>query len=183
MFSSRTVYVLKLLQVGNRWLSVSRGLSINSSQPGRMPTSSITFMITRPDSGARISRRLNFGGVSDWSKTRRTAILIRDNSDVRPSAVRHRIAATRYNRKEAAAPTPRTCPYPSGGCLVGSIHRSPLHADGADGTEYRVHNLGRYIVEIEAPRAIASDSKNNVVPLIGEANTSVKAEQLDWSRL
>ena len=39
--------------------------------------------------------------------------------------------------------------YPSGGCLVGSIYCTPIFKE--DG-KLRVHNLGKYIFENEAPR-------------------------------
>ena len=41
--------------------------------------------------------------------------------------------------------------YPSGGCLVGSIYCTPLiQVD----KRFRMHNLGKYILEYEAPRSI-----------------------------
>lgn len=42
--------------------------------------------------------------------------------------------------------------YPSGGCLVGSVYGTPLTPESG---AYRMHNLGRYILEHEAVMAAA----------------------------
>lgn len=44
--------------------------------------------------------------------------------------------------------------YPSAGCLVGSVYCSPLYKKG---DKYFLHNLGEYILNTEAPRALKSE--------------------------
>src|SRR5882757_10520806 len=58
--------------------------------------------------------------------------------------------------------------YPSGGCLVGSVYGTPLTPE-AD--TYRMHNLGRYILEHEAAMAAcAGRSLAMPTPLIVEVD-------------
>lgn len=51
--------------------------------------------------------------------------------------------------------------YPSGGCLVGSIYCAPLTADD-DG--FRMHNLGSYVLNREAPAFLEKIGKPGHVP-------------------
>lgn len=80
-----------------------------------------------------------------------------------------------------------TALYPSGGCLVGSIYCSLLRPENGDRTQFHVHNLGRYIFEAEAPRAISGEANNAVTPIIAEAAAPKNARDnligLDYLRL
>ncbi|MGW6195391.1 hypothetical protein ACWF0M_04500 [Kribbella sp. NPDC055110] len=56
--------------------------------------------------------------------------------------------------------------YPSGGCLVGSVYGTPLTPESGS---YRLHNLGRYILEREAVMAAgAGRALAEPIPLIVE---------------
>ncbi len=56
--------------------------------------------------------------------------------------------------------------YPSGGCLVGSIYCAPLTLDG---DRFRMHNLGEYVLNREAPAFTAKiGSGRTPTPLIFE---------------
>lgn len=55
--------------------------------------------------------------------------------------------------------------YPSGGCLMGGIYTSPLFREG---DKFRLHNLGEYILEKEAPRAAKKYNKEDPGILIFE---------------
>lgn len=55
--------------------------------------------------------------------------------------------------------------YPSGGCLVGSIYCTPAFEEGE---KIRVHNLGKYIFENEAPRFSNSKTPNSSSVIVFE---------------
>jgi len=55
--------------------------------------------------------------------------------------------------------------YPSSGCLLGGIYTSLLFEEGG---KFRVHNLGRYIIEEEAPRASYLKKQKSPATLIIE---------------
>lgn len=56
--------------------------------------------------------------------------------------------------------------YSSGGCLMGAVYATPLFQDKG---RLRLHNLGKYIYEKEAPRALYySGSKNKLDGLVVE---------------
>lgn len=55
--------------------------------------------------------------------------------------------------------------YPSGGCLVGSIYCTPIFEENG---KLRVHNLGKYIFESEAPRFFDGKKLNSTGILIIE---------------
>lgn len=60
------------------------------------------------------------------------------------------------------------CLYSSGGCLIGSIYCSPITKEG---TRLRLHNLGKYIVDIETP-LVYKDCPKKVDTLIFEIQLS-----------
>jgi hypothetical protein len=75
--------------------------------------------------------------------------------------------------------------YPSGGCLVGSVYGTPLAPDAG---AYRMHNLGRYILEREAAMASAAGRVlGEPTPLIIEVEVPRNAYQvpvgIDYLRL
>lgn len=51
--------------------------------------------------------------------------------------------------------------YPSGGCLVGSVYCTPITCQNG---KLRLHNLGKYILEEEAPRSLKSKESNPKKP-------------------
>lgn len=55
--------------------------------------------------------------------------------------------------------------HSSGGCLVGAIYCTPLVKDGGG---LRMHNLGKYIFEKEAPRLLNSDKPNSLGIIVFE---------------
>lgn len=48
--------------------------------------------------------------------------------------------------------------YPSGGCLIGGVYATPLFPESG---KFRLHNLGKYIYEQEAPQAIYLQKNGN----------------------
>lgn len=75
--------------------------------------------------------------------------------------------------------------YPSGGCLVGSIYASLLFKEGDN---LKMHNLGKYIFEKEAPKASKiRNNKNCPAVLIIEITTPPNKKSsligVDYTRL
>lgn len=74
--------------------------------------------------------------------------------------------------------------YSSGGCLIGGVYAIPIFKEG---DIFRVHNLGRYIIEEEAPRAsyMQNKAKPNVliIELTLPANSHNNLIGIDYIRL
>jgi hypothetical protein len=76
--------------------------------------------------------------------------------------------------------------YPSGGCLVGSIYCTPLFSSNYG---LKMHNLGSYIVQREAPRSLSQKKLDSKIikPLIIEVCYPQKAYRglagIDYLRL
>ncbi|WP_031516519.1 hypothetical protein [Streptomyces sp. NRRL F-5123] len=76
--------------------------------------------------------------------------------------------------------------YPSGGCLVGAIYCAPL---AASGTGFRMHNLGAYVLDKEAPAFVArmNLTGHKPTPLIFEVTLPAQAYRglagIDYLRL
>lgn len=74
--------------------------------------------------------------------------------------------------------------YPSGGCLVGGIYASPLFEENG---KFRVHNLGKYIFEKEAPRSFHFQNKKGphilIIEVILPSHKSNPLIGIDYTRL
>lgn len=74
--------------------------------------------------------------------------------------------------------------YSSGGCLLGGVYTTPIFNENG---KFRVHNLGRYVVKEEAPRASYLQKKNNPDALIIEVSIPPKSHEnligIDYTRL
>ncbi len=74
--------------------------------------------------------------------------------------------------------------YPSGGCLLGGVYTTPIFQENG---KFRLHNLGRYILKEEAPRAAYLQQKNNPDILIIEVtlppNNHENLIGVDYTRL
>lgn len=74
--------------------------------------------------------------------------------------------------------------YSSGGCLLGGIYTTPIFQEEKG---LRVHNLGRYIMREEAPRASYLQKKNNPDALVIELTIPPESHKnligVDYTRL